>query len=281
MKMLVAILFGLLIWCFIAPGCMTMRKPDGEWKTLFAKDGVTLITASIKTNGHTVHYAKTGNDTLPTIVFVHGTPGSWDAFEGYLRDTDLIKQFRLVSIDRPGFGYSDFGDVFHLQEQSAIINPLLQQFQNGKPVFLVGHSLGGPLSVKLCADNPALFSAIVLLAGSTDPAQEKPEKWRPVLFKTPLNLLIPGALKPSNEELWYLKKDLVFLKEDFKKITCSVYILHGKEDKLVPFANAAYSKKMLVNAKYIGEIYFPDENHFIPWTQFDAIKKLLLSLKGQ
>jgi pimeloyl-ACP methyl ester carboxylesterase len=278
MKMFVIAFIVLCTWLIIAPGCMTMRKPDREWKAKFQKEGISLITESKKINGHTLHYAKTGNDSFPTIVFVHGTPGSWDAFEGYLGDTDLLRKYRLISVDRPGFGYSDFGDVFHLQEQSAIISPVLQQLKNGRPIFLVGHSLGGPLAVKICADNPQLFSSLVILAGSTDPAQEKPEKWRPVLFKTPLNFLIPGALKPSNEELWYLKKDLVDLKNDFEKVYCPVYIFHGRKDVLVPFANAAYSKKMLVNAAHISELYFPEENHFIPWTQFDAIKKVLLSL---
>ena len=40
------------------------------------------------------------------------------------------------------------------------------------------------------------------------------------LYNTPLNYFIPGALRPANEELWYLKKDLVYLEKDFSNITC-------------------------------------------------------------
>lgn len=251
-------------------------------KKEFAKKGIALTTETKTIDGSHVHYAKTGNDSLPTIYFIHGTPGSWDAFAGYLKDSQLIQEYRLISIDRPGFGYSDFGNAVNLNRQSELISPLFYMLDNKKPAYLVGHSLGGPMIIKLAADNPTFFSGLVLLAGSNDPDAEKPEKWRPWLFKTPLNLLVPGAMRPSNEELWYLKKDLVNLKADFSKITCPVYIFHGKKDVLVPVSNVEYDKKMLTNARKITVILFPEENHFIPWTQFTAIKEVLIALnKGE
>lgn len=271
----------LVIWILVAPGCMTFRKADSEMKKEFEKKGVPLSTITEKISGRNIHYAKTGADSLPTIYFIHGTPGSWDAFAGYLQDQDLLKQFRLISVDRPGFGFSDFGSAENMQRQSDLISPLFYKLANGKPAYLAGHSLGGPMIIKLSADNPTFFSSLVILAGSVDPAEEKPEKWRPFLFKTPLNLLVPGAMRPSNVELWYLKKDLVNLKDDFKKITCPVFILHGDKDVLVPVANAAYAKKMLINASSIAVTIFSGENHFIPWTRFKEIKEVLLRLPAQ
>lgn len=268
----------LLVWIMIAPGCMTFRKSDDTMKKQFADKGVTLQTSTQKIAGTNIHYAKTGNDTLPTIYFVHGTPGSWDAFANYLLDSELLQHFRLISIDRPGFGYSDFGKAFNLQRQSELMSPVFYQLANKKPAYIAGHSLGGPMIVKLAADNPGYFSGMVVLAGSVDPAAEKPEKWRPWLFKSPLNWLVPGALRPSNEELWYLKKDLVDLKADFEKVTCPVYILHGNKDMLVPVENVEYAKKMLTKASAINITIFPNENHFIPWTRFSEIKQVLLQM---
>jgi pimeloyl-ACP methyl ester carboxylesterase len=262
----------------MAQSCMTFRMSDATAKEKFKAKGVEVVMNTITVNHRNLHYVKTGNDSLPTIVFVHGTPGSWDAFENYLEDKDLLQKFRMIAIDRPGFGYSDFGKPLNLAQQSVIISPLLNYINNNKPVFLAGHSLGGPMIVKLAADNPGRIAALVLLAGSNDPAQETPEKWRPVLYKTPLTYLVPGAMRPSNEELWYLKKDLVYLKDDFPKITCPVYIVHGLKDNMVPPANVDYDKKMLVNASKIEELIFPDANHFIPWTRYQPIKDLLLKL---
>ncbi len=278
MRSFIIIGFILVIWLVLAQSCMSFRMSDSEAKEKFKAKGVDVVINTITLNNRHLHYLKTGNDTLPTIVFVHGTPGSWDAFENYLEDPGLLQKFRMVSIDRPGFGHSDYGKPLNLAEQSVIISPLFDYIKNGKPLYLVGHSLGGPMVVKLAADNPGKIAALVLLAGSNDPAQEEPEKWRPVLYKTPLTYFVPGAMRPSNEELWYLKTDLVYLKKDFPKITCPVYIVHGQKDNMVPIANVDYDKKMLVNASHIEELIFPDANHFIPWTRFKQIRELLLKL---
>ena len=122
-----------------------------------------------------MHYAQSGNDTFPTIVFVHRSPGSWNAFSKYMKDKELLDKYRMVSIDRPGFGNSDFGKAEPLEEQSALISPLFNDWKNGKPIYLVGHSLGGPLIIQLYADNPGLVDGLVLLAASVDPAEEKKE----------------------------------------------------------------------------------------------------------
>ena len=275
------LVFGIILiaWIIFAQSCMTFRKADDEMKNEFKAKGVTLVTATEKIDGRNIHYAKTGSDTLPTLVFIHGTPGSWNAFSIYMEDKDLLQKYRMVSIDRPGFGYSDFGKAENLQRQSELMSPLLHKLNNRKPIYLVGHSLGGPMIILLAADNPNLFAGLVLISGSVDPAVEKPEKWRPLLFNTPLNLLVPGAFRPSNVELWYLKKDLLKLANAYTKITVPVYFIHGDKDTWVPPGNVAYAKKLLVNAKSIDELILPGGNHFIPWTRFDEIKQLLLKLK--
>ncbi|MES1216521.1 MAG: alpha/beta hydrolase [Bacteroidota bacterium] len=268
----------LIAWVILAQSCMQFRISDKEAKKKFSEAGVPLFTETVVVNGFNMHYVKTGNDSLPTLFFVHGSPGSWEAFSQYLEDKELLAKYRMISIDRPGFGYSEFGNAKDLEEQSQLISPLLTLLKNNKPVYVIGHSLGGPMAIRLAADNPQSFSGIVLLAGSEDPAEEKPEKWRPVLYKTPLNFLIPGAMRPSNEELWYLKKDLVILKNEFSKITCPVYIVHGDKDDMVPVGNAAYAKQMLVNAKKVETTILPGANHFIPWQHYKEIKEVLMKL---
>jgi pimeloyl-ACP methyl ester carboxylesterase len=268
----------LLSWLLFAQSCMTFRKPDAEEKSEFAKDHVALHTSSLTVDNRQIHYAMTGNDSLPTIFFIHGSPGSWDAFAEYMKDSLLLMKFRMVSVDRPGFGYSDFGQPQHLDVQSLWISQLFHLLANHKPVYLAGHSLGGPMVIKLGADNPGMFSGIVVISGSIDPAEEKPEKWRPILFKTPLTYFVPGAMRPSNEELWYLKKDLVALKKDFAKITCPVYFIHGARDTWVPPGNVEYGRKLLINAPQVEVTIIPSANHFIPWTKFTEIRAILLKL---
>jgi pimeloyl-ACP methyl ester carboxylesterase len=278
MKSILIFSIILVTWAFFAPGCMTFRKPDSEMKSQFDKKGVQLLTGTLTVNGRNMHYAMAGNDSLPTLIFIHGTPGSWDAFAGYMQDQELLSKYRMISIDRPGFGYSDFGKALHLSEQSVLLNAVADKLRNGKPAYLVGHSLGGPMIVLMAADQPTYYQGLVMISGSVDALLEKPEKWRPLLFKTPLNLLVPGAFRPSNVELWYLKKDLVDLKARFSEVRAPVYFIHGSKDTWVPPENVAYATGLLTNASQIDSLMLPDGNHFIPWTKYTEIRKVLLEL---
>ena len=85
-------------------------------------------------------------------------------------------------------------------------------------------------------------------------------------------------MRPSNEELWYLKKDLVEAGKRFLRITCPVYFIHGAKDTWVPPGNVEYGKKMLVNASLVDITLIPGANHFIPWTKFTEIRSVLLKL---
>jgi pimeloyl-ACP methyl ester carboxylesterase len=279
LKMTFRILGFLLVAELIfAQSCMKFRISDSEAKEKFSKSGVDLKTETITVDGFSMHYAKTGVDTLPTLFFVHGSPGSWDAFSGYMQDKDLLAKYRMISVDRPGFGYSNFNKAQDLQEQSKLIIPIIKLLNNEKPMYAVGHSLGGPMIVKLQVDNPGIFDGLVLLAASVDPSAEKPEKWRPILYKTPLNFFVPGALRPSNKELWYLKNDLKELDKHWEKITCPVWILHGDKDTFVPVSNVDYLKQKLVSNKYVSVQILPGARHFIPWEQYNDIKETLLKL---
>ena len=132
--------------------------------------------------------------------------------------------------------------------------------------------------VWLCADNPGMFSGLVLLAASVDPAEEKKEGWRYVLNTTLFRYFVPGALRPSNTELLYFKKDVYVLQDKFPLVKCKVFIVHGTKDTFVPVGNAAYAEKKLVNAASVETILIPGANHFIPWQHYDVIKKVLMGL---
>jgi pimeloyl-ACP methyl ester carboxylesterase len=276
MKIPAISLFVLVCWVILSQSCFKMRISDAVAKKEFADIGLTLKTNYFEGNNFKLHYVITGNDTLPTLFFVHGSPGSWDAYKQYLADSDLLKKFRMISIDRPGFGYSQFGDALNLEDQSRIIYSLIEFISNGKPLFIIGHSLGGPLAVQIVADHPDKFSGMVLLAAAIDHDEEPKEKWRGFLFHTPFQYLLPGAFRPSNTEIWYLKKDLISLKEQFSKITCNVWVIHGDKDTFVPVGNAAYSKKMLINAKSVHITILKDAPHFIPWEPWYKDVKLVL-----
>lgn len=268
----------ILLWLIMAQSCMKFKISDSEAKKDFEKEGVVLTTKTVELGKRHMHYAQSGNDTLPTILFIHGSPGSWNAFTQYMKDRDLLSKFRMISVDRPGFGNSDFGKAEPLKEQSALISPLFNVWKNGKPFYLVGHSLGGPMIIQLYADNPGLVDGLVLLAASVDPAEEKKESWRYIMDGALMRYFMPGAFRPSNRELIFFKKDVYALQDKFAVVKSKVYIVHGSKDTFVPPGNAAYAAKKLVNASSVETTMIEGANHFIPWQHYDTIKKILMKL---
>jgi pimeloyl-ACP methyl ester carboxylesterase len=268
----------LAVWIVIAQSCMRFRITDNDAQKQFNEAGVQLTTKTVKIGKRHMHFAKTGSDTLPTIVFVHGSPGSWSAFADHMKDKELLGKYRLISVDRPGFGNSDFGKAMPLREQSGLISQLFSEWKNGKAIYLVGHSLGGSIIIQLFADNPGMIEGLVLLAASVDPAEEKRETWRSMLDGNVLQYLIPGAFRPSNRELLYFKKDIYDLQDKFALVTCKVVIMHGTKDTFVPPGNAAYAAKKLINAAAVETIMLPNADHFILWNNYDEIKTVLMKL---
>lgn len=279
MKFFLVLFIITCCWAIFAQSCMRFRTSDSLAATTFSEKQIPFRTFYDTIDKHVLHYVVAGNDALPTLIFIHGSPGSWNAFEDYLKDSSLLQHYRLMSIDRPGFGYSEFGKALNLQQQCKLLAKLIANASNGKPVCLIGHSLGGPVVVKLAAENKNLnITNLVILAGSVDPSEESPESWRATLDRTPLRYLVPGAMRPSNAELLFFKQDVQSMPADLEKITCRVLIMQGDKDTFVPPGNATYAQQHLTHAKEVKLVWFEGEKHFIPWTKFNDIRDALLHL---
>ncbi len=99
-----------------------------------------------------------------------------------------------------------------------------------------------------------------------------------MIRKKPIRYLIPGALRTSNDEIWWFKTDIVDMRSKLSNLSCKVTIIHGTKDQLVPFSNVAYMKSAFVNAKTIDIIPIENANHFIPWEHFTLIRDTLYTL---
>lgn len=272
------LLFLLILWLIIAQIAKRFRTSDAHSTADFKEAGIYLHTYRVKINGHHIHYVSVGNDSLPELVFIHGSPGSWNDFEDYLKDSELLKKYYMVAIDRPGFGFSDFGKAEHIDEQAKQISVLLHEIKNKKQMYLVAHSFGGPVAVAIACYNPDLINGLVMLAGCVDPAEEEKEEGRKLLTYPPLRYFVPGAMRPSNDELIYFKKDVLQMPYLLSRVKCKVIILQGDADSTVPYQNAVYAKSMMTNAQSVQLITLKGADHSIPWSNFDDVKKALMSL---
>jgi len=273
------IFLGILAIPALLHSCMTFRMSPQEVQTFFAERHIDAIQHTYKVGFRDMHYVSAGDESKPLVLFVHGSPGSLSAFINFLADTVLLKRAFLVSTDRPGFGYSNFGNAeSSLQKQSEALKPILEKYKNNRPILLVGHSLGGPLIARMSIDYPELVDGLIIVAGSIDPELEPNETWFRAPLATPfLSWLLPRSLRASNEEIYHLKPELEKMLPYWSRITCPVTVIQGKRDSLVPAENADFAKKMLVNAS-VKFVFKEDMDHFVPWSNPELIQHAILDM---
>ncbi|MEO8195946.1 MAG: alpha/beta hydrolase [Thermoanaerobaculia bacterium] len=226
-----------------------------------------------------LHYVVAGR-SLPAAaraLFVHGSPGTWDSWKGFLENPDLRAAARLVAVDRPGFGGSERGRaVASLAEQAAALAAVLEN-EPGPPAVVVGHSLGGPIAARLAMDRPDLVAGLLLVAPSIDPEEER-HRWYNFAGATLLvQWFLPVDWTVSNRELWPLKKELEAMLPLWSGIRCPTIVVQGLADDLVPPENADFAERHLAPERLRVERY-PGETHFILWQRPETVRKPLLDL---
>lgn len=266
----------------VQAGCFTMRTPDREWPKAFQEKGQTLQPVFLDVpdkNGRVIHAVSvSAADSLPLIVLVHGSPGSADAFLSFLADTFLTKMARLVAIDRPGFGYTQgFGKPERsLEMQAASVQSVVNQLAPGQRVWLMGHSLGGPVIARFAMDYPDQTAGLVLVAASIDPALEEHPWWQSAINPPPLKWLIPKSFWASNAEIKPLEGELKKMLPLWENITCPVRVVHAMDDRLVPVANTDFAQRVLTNVADLKMEILPDGDHFILWNRYEKIRQILI-----
>jgi pimeloyl-ACP methyl ester carboxylesterase len=271
----VIILVGVRVY-----GGLKMRKSDKEIEAFLLKNNTSGVIDTLRTRNRNIVYLKTtnGKKHKDAIVFVHGSPGSLDAFLEYMTDTTLLSLGDLITYDRPGFGHSGFGkSVKSLSGHANILSDLLSSLHYER-YWLVGHSYGGPIIIYMAMRHPGKIAGLCVIAGSVSPELEPKAKWRKWFDLPLLRHLWPVSLRVSNDELMPLRHDLRMIEDDWDRVHVPVSLIHGTLDVLVPFGNVAYAKEKLIHADTVREYIFEGENHFIVWSHKDKVINEIASL---
>lgn len=271
---------GLLLAWIIAvqSGCMTMRTPDGAWAEKMRAKGQAAVPEFMDVpspNGRAIHaVVLRAGEQLPWVALLHGSPGSADNYLDYLADTLLSRRANLLSIDRAGFGYSDYGKPeIALDRQALDLKAVLDRVAPAQKVILVGHSMGGPVICRFAMDFPEQTAGLVNVAGSVDPDLEPHPWWQKAIDVPPLCWLLPASFWASNHEIKYLESELRRMLPLWGAIRCPVEIVHADDDRLVPVGNADFCQKMLVNAAQVHQTRLKTGDHFILWSRRDLVRQ--------
>jgi len=258
--------------------CVQFRMSTKEIDQYFADKPAKGVTGSYYVGNQKINYLTVGSDTLPLAVFVHGSPGSLSAFIDFMGDPQLVEKVQVISVDRPGFGASNFGYAEpSIQKQAAELKPILQKHRHQRPVILIGHSLGGPVIARMAMDYPDLVDGLVFVAASIDPDLEPNEWFRGPLATPFLKWLLPRSLRASNDEIYQLKPQLQQMIPMWSKVKANTIVIQGSVDELVHPGNADFAKRMITNAPV--KIVLKDSmNHFVPWSNPELIREAVLEL---
>jgi pimeloyl-ACP methyl ester carboxylesterase len=113
-----------------------------------------------------IHYEELGTSG-PTLVFLHG----WMHSRQDLRPLAelLSEEYKVILLDLPGFGTSplphgasDEGGGWSTGDYAGALHTLLMKLQIER-CSLIGHSLGGRISVRYAAAHPEVVHALVLI----------------------------------------------------------------------------------------------------------------------
>jgi pimeloyl-ACP methyl ester carboxylesterase len=98
-----------------------------------------------------------GDRAGPTVVLVHGT---MDRSAAFRRTARKLEDFDVVMFDRRGYGQSrSAGLAPTMEDQLADLQAVIE-WTGSAPLTLVGHSLGGLISLHLAIGHPELVASV-------------------------------------------------------------------------------------------------------------------------
>lgn len=221
------------------------------------------------------------------LLLLHGLGahrGSWDDVLAR-----LATEYRVYRADLKGFGSSPkpLDERYALLDQVACVRELIAELDVAR-LALIGHSLGGAVSLVLAAQEPSLVSRLVLLGApayaSDIPlalrlARHRPMQW--LLKKAPVSWLLPfvlyrvyrnwSVLTPERirsyrepldsagarhaviqTALRASRDEVEKLSEQHRKVTSPTLLVWGARDSIIPVSTGTRLAEELPNARLVA-----------------------------
>jgi pimeloyl-ACP methyl ester carboxylesterase len=273
---------GLLLTLLAAVGLawvFDFRQTDAELRAEFANQRTQPTVHRYRVADRTIRYIETPPiPDKPTVIFIHGAPSSLSFFNEFFKDTALLRRAQLVAVDRPGYGYSDFGRAEpSVVRQADLLQPLIDRYRASPYLIVVGSSYGGSVSARLAMNNPGVIDQVVFVSSALGPGLERTYGISYIADYEPIKSLTPPLLRLANDEKLAHRQALEAILPDWPRITAGITMLHGLRDELVYPTNVAFAKKHLRNAKF-KEFLLPESRHDIVINKRDYIAAILLNI---
>lgn len=270
---------GLVLFVLVSllPSCFSRYfMNDREVAAHYRNNPDPPCFQTIRHNNRTLHFAETGGDTLPLVLFIHGAPGAWYGYIRYMDDTLLRRRFHLLAPDRPGYGKSDYGrPETSIEKQAEMLYELIRLKRNGRRVILVGRSYGCPIAACIAMRHPEAVNDLLLLAPAIDPEHEKFWWFSKAANSKAMRWMFPKAINIASDEKFTHVTELRKIFPYWEGIKTPVTVMQGSNDKIVDTANYYFAKKHLCDS--ISDfVWLPGQSHFISTERYDLVRDWLL-----
>ena len=210
-----------------------------------------------------ISYLDTGSADNPIVLLIHGLGGSIESWTNNI-NTISKRQFRVIVLDLPGFGFSDKPKInYTISFYTIFIEKFLKTLKVSSSVSIVGCSMGGHIAAEVAINYPDLVSKLVLIS----PAGALPVSFKgtPALrnyisvlkansmqeVKKALSSIDDNPVNDTYAQIFYRRLSMPGAKEAFisalkgstdaprlskrlYKIQAETLLIWGKNDQIIP-----------------------------------------------
>jgi pimeloyl-ACP methyl ester carboxylesterase len=229
--------------------------------------------------------------TAKTILLLHGWGDDQRSFDG-LRQA-LQKEYRLVSLDLPGFGQTQLPPaVWGLREYAQYLRIFMKKVKVHNLYAIIAHSNGAALAIDAVAHGQLAPKKLVLVGAAGIRNRQKARRfglkviakggkyttlWLPRSYRRKLRKKLYGV---SGSDMLVVPQ----LQETFKKtvrqdiqgeanqIKLPTLLIYGAKDKATPPLYGRLFKKMIADSK---QEVLKDAGHFVHLDQPQQTSRLI------
>jgi pimeloyl-ACP methyl ester carboxylesterase len=238
-------------------------------------------------NGLKIYYEESGKG-IPVILLHHffATASQWKTYV-----PELAKKYRVIAVDLPGHGRSDYMDttkVFLHKKTTEYIIALID-FLKLDSVYLVGASSGGSIALYLATLRPDLVKRAIVIGGiiyRSKQVREIVAGWSKDPNVTEIAIHGEEKARLLHKQFTHFSQlygDPAFTPDVLFTISAKTLIIHGDRDQFVPISSAW---EMYQNIPNSNLWIVPNGGHFCspPYldskNESDFIKRTMEFLNG-
>ncbi len=280
MKKTLSLSVLLVLTVFFFSSCFLLNrymKSDKELAEHYQHARIKPVYKQSKFLDRKLHYAVlSSSDTLPLLVMIHGAPGAWYGYMNLTDDSLLQQHFKIVAVDRLGYGKSGYGkEELSVDMQASAIKQIIdKENTTGKKVYLLGRSYGAPIAALLAIKNPDKIEKLVMASPVIDPEKEKFYWFSNIGNTAFVQWLLPDMLNVATREKFSHQKEMRKMLGSWKNLCTPTYVLVGEQDNIADTANFSFAKKHITCPAVFMKL--KNTGHQITQQQPELIKNLLL-----